>query len=40
MIERITETGTCYGMEMNEAKNKMMSISWQSPPIQIMKDEN
>ena len=40
MIERLTETGTCYGMEMNEGKTKVMRISWQSSPIQIMKDEN
>jgi hypothetical protein len=40
MIERLTETGTCYRMEMNEGKTNVMRISWQSPPIQIMKDEN
>jgi hypothetical protein len=38
--ERLTETGTCYEMEMNDGKTKVMRISWQSSPIQIMKDEN
>jgi hypothetical protein len=40
MIERLTEIGTCYGMEMNEGKTKVIRISRQSSPIQIMKDEN
>jgi hypothetical protein len=40
MIERLTETGICYGMEMNEGKTKVMRIPQQSSPTQIMKDEN
>jgi hypothetical protein len=40
MTERLTETGTYYGMEMNEGKTMVMRISWQSSPTQIMKDEN
>jgi hypothetical protein len=39
MIERLTETGTCYGMEMNEGKTKVMRISWHSSLIQIMTDK-
>ena len=40
MIERLTETGTCYGMEMNVGKTKVMKISKQSSAMQIIIDEN
>jgi hypothetical protein len=36
MIDRLTEIGRCYGMEMNVEKTKVMSISIQPSPIQIM----
>ena len=39
MIERLNETGRCYGMEMNVEKTQVMRISRQPPPIQIMGDE-
>jgi len=39
MSERLTETGRCYGMEMNVEKNKVMKISRQPSPIQIMIEE-
>jgi len=39
MIERLAETGTCYRMEMNEGKTKVMRISWHSSLIQIMTDK-
>jgi hypothetical protein len=39
MIDRLTGTGRCYGMEMNVGKNKVMGISRQPSPIQIMKDQ-
>jgi hypothetical protein len=40
MIAKLTETGTCYGMEMNVEKTKVMIISRQQSPIQIMMDQN
>ena len=39
MIERLTEIGRCYGMEMNVEKNKMMRISKQPSPVQNMVDK-
>jgi hypothetical protein len=39
MSERLTEIGRCYGMEMNVEKNKVMKISRQPSPIQIMTEE-
>jgi hypothetical protein len=36
MIGRLTEIGRCYGMEMNEEQNKVVRISRQPSPIQIM----
>jgi len=38
LMERLTEIGRCYGMEMNVEKIKVMRISRQPSPIQIMKD--
>jgi len=39
MIDRLTETGKCYGMEMNVEKTKVMRISRQPSPVQIMIDQ-
>ena len=36
MIERLIEAGRCYGMEMNVEKTKVLRISRESPPVQIM----
>ena len=40
MIAKPTENGTCYGMEMNVEKTKVMRISRQSSLIQIMMGQN
>ena len=39
MTERLIETGRCYGMGSNVQKAKMMRISTQPIPIQIMNDQ-
>ena len=39
MIDRLTETGRCYGMEMNVEKTKVMRISRQLSPVQIRTDQ-
>jgi hypothetical protein len=39
MIDKLTETGRCYGMEMNVEKTKVMRISRQSFPVKIMIDQ-
>jgi hypothetical protein len=39
MIDRITEIGRCYGMEMNMEKTTIMRISKQPAPIKIMIDQ-
>ena len=39
MIERLTEIGKCYGTVMNVEKIKVMKISKQPSPIQIMVDK-
>jgi hypothetical protein len=36
MIDKLTETGRCYGMEMNGKKTKAMRISRQTFPVKIM----
>ena len=36
MIDKITEIGRCYGMEMNVEKTKVMRISRQPSPVTIM----
>ena len=36
MIDKLTEVGKCYGMEMNVEKTKVMRISRQSFPVTIM----
>jgi hypothetical protein len=36
---KTTETGTCYGMETNVEKTKLMRISRHLSPVQIMVDE-
>jgi hypothetical protein len=40
MNDRPTETGRRNGMEMNEKKTKVMRISGQPSPVQIMTDQN
>jgi hypothetical protein len=35
----VTEIGTCHGMEMNVEKSKVMGISRQPAPVQIIIDE-
>jgi uncharacterized protein YjbK len=39
MMNRPTETGKCYGMEMNVENNKEMRISRSLPPAQIIIDQ-
>ena len=38
MIDNLIETGRCYGMEMNVEKTKIIRISRQPSPVQIMRD--
>jgi hypothetical protein len=38
MIEKLTEIGRCYGMEMNVEKPKVMRISKQPFPVTFMID--
>jgi hypothetical protein len=38
MIDRLTEVGRRYGMEINVVKS-MVTISRQLPPVQIMRDQ-
>jgi hypothetical protein len=35
-IDKLIETGRCYGMEMNVEKTKVMKISRQPFPVKIM----
>jgi hypothetical protein len=39
MIDRLTEIGRCYGMEINVEKTKVMRISSEPSPAQIMIDQ-
>jgi len=39
MIDKLIETGRCYGMEMNVRKTKIMRISRQPFPVKIMKHQ-
>jgi len=39
MTDRLKETGRCYGMEMNVEKPKVMRMSGQPSPVQIMIDQ-
>jgi hypothetical protein len=39
MTDRLIGTGSCYGMDMNVGKYKLMRISRQPSPIQVMKDQ-
>ena len=39
MIDKITETGRCYGMEMNVEKAKVMRISEEQSPVRIVTDQ-
>jgi hypothetical protein len=36
MIDKLNGTGRCYGMEMNVEKTKVMRITRQPSPVQIM----
>jgi len=36
MIDKLTEIGECYGMEMNVENTKVMRISRQSFPVKII----
>ena len=38
MIDKLIETGRCYGMEMNVEKTKVMRISRQPLPVKIIID--
>jgi hypothetical protein len=39
MINKLTEIGRCYGMEMNVEKTEVMRISRQTSPVTIMIDQ-
>ena len=39
MIDKLTEIGRCYGMDMNVDKIKVMRISRQPFPVKIMIDQ-
>ena len=39
MIDKLTEIGRCYGMEMNVEKTKVLRISRQPSPVTIMIDQ-
>ena len=39
MIDKLIETGRCYGMEMNVEKTKVMRISRQPFPVKIIIDQ-
>jgi len=39
MINKLIEIGSCYGMEMNVEKTKVMRISRQPSPVTIMIDQ-
>ena len=39
LVDKLIETGRCYGMEMNVEKTKVMRISRQSIPVKIMIDQ-
>jgi hypothetical protein len=39
MTERLTETGRCYGIDMNVEKTKVMRISRKASPMLIMRDQ-
>jgi hypothetical protein len=39
MIDKLTEIGKCYGMEMNVEKTKVMRISRQPFPVKLTIDQ-
>ena len=39
MIDKLTEIGGCYGMEMNVENTKLMRISRKPFPVKIMIDQ-
>jgi len=40
MIDKLIEIRSCYGMEMNVEKTKVLRISRQTSPVTIMIDQN
>jgi hypothetical protein len=40
MIDKLIETGRCYGMEMNVEKTKVKRISRKPLPVKILIDQN
>jgi hypothetical protein len=40
MIDKLTEIGRCYGMEMTVEKTKVMRISRQPSPVKITINQN
>ena len=39
MVDKLIEIGSCYGMEMNVEKTKVMRISRQQFPLKMMRDQ-
>jgi hypothetical protein len=39
VIDKLTEIGRCYGMEMNVEKTKLMRISRQPFPVKLLIDQ-
>jgi hypothetical protein len=39
MIDKLTEIGRCYGMEMNVEKTNLMRLSRQPFPVKLMIDQ-
>ena len=39
MIDKLTETGRCYGLEMNVERTNVMRISREPSPVTIMIDQ-
>ena len=39
MIDKLIESGRCYGMELNVEKTKLMRISRQPLPVKIIVDQ-
>jgi hypothetical protein len=39
VIDKLIEIGTCYGMEMNVEKTKVMRLSTQPFPVKLMIDQ-
>jgi hypothetical protein len=39
MVDRRIEIGKCYGLEMNVEKTKVMRVSRQPSPVQVMRSK-